>query len=69
MSLLEYEITECWKDGSQTKIKINSKPDVGAWVSQRDIDLSATSTPRPFASLDCPRLAAADSGIPGQEYT
>lgn len=32
MSLLEYEITKCWREGPTTKIRLNSKPDVGAWI-------------------------------------
>ncbi|KAI3424815.1 hypothetical protein D9Q98_008201 [Chlorella vulgaris] len=32
MSLLEYEITECKHEGNTTVIRINSKPDVGAWI-------------------------------------
>ncbi|PRW58862.1 CHAD domain-containing [Chlorella sorokiniana] len=32
MSLLEYDITRCWREGQATKIRLNSKPDVGAWI-------------------------------------
>lgn len=32
MSLLEYEITKCWREGPATMIRLNSKPDVGAWI-------------------------------------
>lgn len=32
MSLLEYEITKCWREEAATKIRLNSKPDVGAWI-------------------------------------
>lgn len=32
MSLLEYDITSCWREGPATKTRLNSKPDVGAWI-------------------------------------
>ncbi|KAI7842289.1 hypothetical protein COHA_003930 [Chlorella ohadii] len=32
MSLLEYDISKCWREGQATKIRLNSKPDVGAWI-------------------------------------
>jgi hypothetical protein len=47
MSLLEYEITECKHEGNSTVIRINSKPDVGAWVSKEAV--------QPFGRLPPPR--------------
>ncbi|KAL4425865.1 hypothetical protein ABPG75_009881 [Micractinium tetrahymenae] len=32
MNLLEYEIETCWREGSATKIKLSSKPDVSSWI-------------------------------------
>lgn len=45
MSLQEYEIEECWKEGGATVIRLCSKPDVAAWVRWLGIRFHPSAAP------------------------